>query len=235
MSFPLHTAWIAGATGLVGRALLGQLLDTQPHEALALHALQRRIPADWPSHPRLQTHAVDFGAAELDCSALPAPQTVFICLGTTIRQAGSQAAFRAVDLEAVLKVARAARAAGAGRCAVVSALGADARSRVFYNRVKGEMEQALAALDFERLVIARPSLLLGERSALGQPLRPGEIWGERIARALGPLIPARWRPIAADHVARALRLAPAQPGPAVQLLESDALQRLGQAQPRRGA
>ena len=82
-------------------------------------------------------------------------------------QAGSAEAFRAVDFEAVLHVARAAKQAGASRCAVVSALGADANAKVFYNQVKGEMEQALIALQFERLVIARPSLLRGGRAALG--------------------------------------------------------------------
>ena len=211
---------VAGATGLVGRELLRQLLAD---ENSTIHALLRRDAA-LPSGPRLHRHRVDFAALPND---LPAPATVLIALGTTIKVAGSQAAFRAVDFDAVLAVARAARAAGATRCAVVSALGADARSGVFYNRVKGAAEAALRELGFARLVIARPSLLVGDRASLGQPTRRGEIWGARIAHPLAPLIPLRWRPIAAARVARAMLRALAADGAAVQPLESDELQRLG--------
>lgn len=140
-------------------------------------------------------------------------------------QAGSRSAFRAVDFDAVVTVARAAREAGATRCGLVSALGANARSAVFYNRVKGEAEDALLALGFERLVIARPSLLDGERP--DQPRRSGEAWALRLTRPLAGLIPMRWRPIKPERVARALRLALDQPGPAVQVLESAQLQTLG--------
>jgi uncharacterized protein YbjT (DUF2867 family) len=142
-------------------------------------------------------------------------------------QAGSQQAFRAVDFDAVLNVARAARAAGARSCAGVSALGADAGSKVFYNRVKGEAEQALRALGFARLVLARPSLLSGDRATLGQPGRRGESWALRLSLPLSPLIPARWRPIAAERVARAMRLAIAQDTGAVCVLESAQMQVLG--------
>ncbi|MDN3921870.1 NAD(P)H-binding protein [Roseateles violae] len=216
--------WVAGASGLVGRALLSELLQ-QPGDDTEIHALLRRPVEGLPPSPRLHAQRLDF--ARPDLAALPAPTTIYICLGTTIKQAGSQEAFRAVDYEAVLTLARAARAAGATRCAVVSALGAKATSTVFYNRVKGEMEEALIALGFERLVIARPSLLIGERAALGQPVRKGEVWGERIGRLLRPLLPARWRPIEAARVARAMRRALSEDGPAVQRLESETLQRLG--------
>lgn len=209
--------WLAGATGLVGRALQNELAGRP------LLALLRRPASDVPA-----THAavVDYARPE-SFAALPAPGRLFIALGTTMAQAGSQAAFRAVDFEAVLAVARAARQAGATHCALVSALGADPRAKVFYNRVKGEAEAALIALGFERLVIARPSLLDGERERLAQPARPGEAWSLRLTRPIAGLIPARWRPISADRVARALVFALDQPGPAVQVLESSDLQRLG--------
>ena len=187
---------LAGGTGLVGRELL-QLLLADP-SVVAVHALGRR---ELPLHqPRLMQHRVDFAALP----PLPHVDEAFIALGTTIKVAGSQAAFRAVDLDAVLAVAKAARAAGATRLGVVSAMGADAQSRVFYNRVKGEAEAALAALGFDTLVIARPSLLVGDRHALGQPLRSGEEVGVKVSRWLAPLIPANYRPIAAAAVARAL-------------------------------
>jgi uncharacterized protein YbjT (DUF2867 family) len=154
---------------------------------------------------------------------------VYIALGTTIKVAGSQAAFRAVDFDLVVQVARAARSAGARRLAVVSALGADARSRVFYNRVKGEAEQALATLGYESLVIARPSLLLGDRAALGQTTRRGEVLA---ARLLGPVlgwVPASVRPIAAGVVAKAMLMALDEARPGTRVLSSAELQRLGRA------
>lgn len=210
--------WVAGGSGLVGRELLRQLAG-EP-----VLALLRRPLAGLPASALRQEARVDL----LDLPAdLPAPARLFIALGTTMAQAGSQEAFRAVDYDAVLAVARTARERGATHCGVVSALGADPASRVFYNRVKGEAEQALAGLGFERLVIARPSLLDGHREALGQPPRAGEAWSLRLTRPLAPLIPKAWRPIAADRVARALRLALAQGGPAVQVLESAAMQTLG--------
>ena len=130
----------------------------------------------------------------------------------------------------MLAFARAAKVAGASRLAVVSALGADARSSVFYNQVKGEMEQALRALDLPYLVIARPSLLLGQRSSLGQPGRPGESIAQSVAQlmmpALGWLMPRRLWPIRADVVATAMIKALASGPPGVQVIESDALQKL---------
>lgn len=225
MSRTPSIVWLAGATGLVGRALTKQLLAQ--HE-LQLHLLLRRAaPPTLPASPRLHAHTVDVGRPNLLGAGLPAPDQVFISLGSTMAQAGSQQAFRAVDFDAVLNVARTAKAAGARSCAVVSALGADAQSKVFYNHVKGEAEQALRALGFERLVLARPSLLSGDRAALGQAARPGESWVLRLSQPLAPLIPARWRPIAADRVARAMCLAIAQDNGPLCVLESAQMQILG--------
>lgn len=190
---------VAGATGLVGRTL-ARLLCADPSVA-AVHALARRAP-DW-YHAKLIAHQVDFTAL----APLPALDEVYLALGTTIKAAGSQAAFRAVDFDANLAVARAARAAGATRLGLVSALGANPRSRVFYSRVKGELEDALATLGFDALVIARPSVLRGDRVALGQAARPGELWMDRIGGWLRPLVPANLRVIDAADVAAALALA----------------------------
>ena len=187
---------LAGATGLVGRAILQGLLADE--SVAAVHALGRREPP--VAHPKLTPHVVDFDAL----APLPPLDEVYLALGTTIKTAGSQSAFRAVDFDANLAVARAALAAGARRAGLVSSMGADAKSRIFYNRVKGETEEALARLPFEGLVIARPSLLAGDREALGQSSRPGERVATFVSRLLGPLIPANYRPIAAADVARAL-------------------------------
>jgi uncharacterized protein YbjT (DUF2867 family) len=216
------TALLAGASGLVGRALLAQLLDD---DQATVHALLRREVADLPTSPHLSRHRIDFAQP----GRLPRADELYLALGTTIKVAGSQGAFRAVDFDAVVNVARSAREAGVERCAVVSALGANASSKVFYNRVKGEMESALRALRFERLVIARPSLLAGARAALGQPPRLGERLTLGLLAPVVSLIPASVRPIEAAVVARAMRLALRTEGLSLQVLESGALQALGKA------
>ncbi len=190
---------MAGATGLVGQAVLAALLTDKRYTAV--HCVGRRALA--LKHPKLINHVLDLpglkklpGIAHVD--------DVFIALGTTIKTAGSQAAFRAVDFDAVVAVARAAKAAGASRLGVISAMGASPRSSVFYSRVKGEMEEALAQLGYLTLIIARPSMLAGDRAALAQPERPGEHLALIATRWLKPLIPANYRAIAGEAVAQAL-------------------------------
>jgi uncharacterized protein YbjT (DUF2867 family) len=207
-------ALLAGATGLVGREIALQWPGP-------MQLLLRR-PLALP-RPGLQFQVVDFTALP----ALPPAEVAFCALGTTIKVAGSQAAFRAVDFGAVLAYAQACRAAGVRRFGVVSALGASTRSGNFYSRVKGEAEEALRAVGFEQLVIARPSLLLGDRHALGQPTRAGEQWGERLAGWLGPLVPRGLRPIAAATVARALVRTVPMAASGVTVLDSAALQAAG--------
>jgi uncharacterized protein YbjT (DUF2867 family) len=216
---PQRTAWLCGATGLVGSALL-ELLLHDDHYA-AVHVLVRRplghvVPSD-----KLHVHVVDL--AKLPATLAHADD-VYIALGTTIKVAGSEAAFRQVDFDLVLNVAAAAKAAGARRLAVVSALGADAHSRVFYNRVKGEVQAALQKLGFESLNIAQPSLLVGDRAALGQPARRGEEWATRLLSPVMGLVPAGVRPIRAGTVARALLAANLAGKPGVHLLSSAAMQ-----------
>jgi uncharacterized protein YbjT (DUF2867 family) len=191
-----RTVIVAGATGLVGREILAALLADRT--VGAVHSLGRRKPA--AQHPKLTAHVVDFASL----FALPPADELYLALGTTIKVAGSQAAFRAVDHDANLAVATAAASAGVKKVGLVSAMGADARSAVFYSRVKGELEEALAKLPFEGVVIARPSMLVGDRDALGQPVRRGEVLASGVGKALGFLIPANYKPIEASAVARAL-------------------------------
>ncbi len=211
---------IAGATGLVGRELLQGLLADRTVQQV--HSLGRRAPA--VTHAKLVPHIVDFTALP----SLPPCDEVYLALGTTIKVAGSQAAFRAVDHDANLAVARAARQAGATRAGLVSAMGASAKSGLFYNRVKGELEEALQTLGFDALVIARPSLLVGDRSALGQTERPGERIGFAVGRALGFLIPANYQLIDAAKVAAAL-LARVPRASGVRVLLSGEMQRGSEA------
>lgn len=226
-----RVAVVAGATGLVGQAVLAALLTADTRKASpantadaagvtvhVLHAKGRRAPA--LNHPRLQLHAVDFGAMP----ALPRADDVYITLGTTMAAAGSQSAFRAVDYDAVMATARAARAAGATRCGVVTAMGANAQSRIFYNRVKGEVERDLQQLGFETLVIARPSLLIGERRVLQQAHRPAESLSLTLFQWLNPILPANYRARPGAEVARALVHAVQLGRPGLQVLSGRALQ-----------
>ena len=214
-----RSALLAGATGLVGRALLPMLLAGNPYERV--HVLLRRAAPDIVTGTKLTVHQVDFARLP---AALPAVDDVYIALGTTIKVAGSEGAFRQVDFNFVVDTARAARAAGATRLAVVSALGADSGSRVFYNRVKGEMETAITQLGYASVVIARPSLLLGDRVALGQPARSGEAWAARLLGPLGWAVPGRVRPIPVQTVAAALLAAMLDGQPGLRVLESGAMQ-----------
>lgn len=214
-----RTALLAGASGLVGRALLPLLLAGKHYRGV--HVLLRRAVADIKASPGLKLHIVDFAMLP---ATFPAVDDVFITLGTTIKVAGSKEAFRQVDFAFVVNTARAARAAGATRLAVVSALGANAKSRVFYNRVKGEMEAAIAQLGYECIVIAQPSLLLGDRAALGQPVRSGEVWAARLFGPLRWMVPKGVRPIQARAVASALLSAVLSAKPGVRVLKSRAMQ-----------
>ncbi len=208
-------ALLVGATGLIGGALLPLLLASDAYAKVWVLARRELGRTD----ARLAARVVDFDRlAELP--DFPAVDDVYCCLGTTIKVAGSRAAFRRIDLDYVAQVARAARREGATRLAVVSAMGANSRSSVFYNRVKGDMETVVRALDFASLTIVRPSLLVGER---GAP-RLGERIGVAISRPLGPLIPRNYRPIPADAVARAMLQFQLQGQPGVSIIESGRLQ-----------
>ena len=213
-----RVALLAGVTGLIGRELLPLLLNSAQYRQV--HLLVRRPLAGVPPHPKMKSHTVDF--AKLP--TLPAVDDAFLALGTTIKVAGSEQAFRQVDFDFVVNTARAARAAGATRLAVVSALGADSGSRVFYNRVKGDMQSAVAGLGFDSVVLAQPSLLVGDRAALGQPVRAGEVWATRLLGPVMWMVPKSIRPIQAHDVASALLRAIGEGRPGVHILSSGAMQ-----------
>ena len=213
------SALLAGATGLIGRELTQLLLAQIP--PLKLNALVRRVPE--AADERVRWLRVDFAALP----ALPAAAEAWCCLGTTIKQAGSRAAFRAVDFDAVLTFAQAARTAGVQRFGVVSSLGASPRAAGFYSRVKGEMEAAVGALGFASVVIARPSLLAGDRASLGQPARAGEQLALMFSAPIAALLPRSVRPIQARTVARGMITALRQQRPGVRIVDSGELQELG--------
>ena len=209
---------LAGATGLVGQALLALLLADARYSTI--HVVGRRAPN--VQHPKLVVHI----SASLTNWASPvAVDDVFIALGTTIKVAGSKAAFKALDFDAVLALATQAKALGATRLAVVSAMGASAQSAVFYNQVKGEMETAVNQLGFQTVVIARPSLLAGDRGALKQPERIAEKLSLVAFRWLKPLIPANYQAINASDVAAAMHKTLGSAGAGKQVLLSGDMQK----------
>jgi uncharacterized protein YbjT (DUF2867 family) len=156
---------LAGATGLVGSSALTALLDT-PDFGRVFAITRRPLGRE---HPKLANRIVQWDKVEgLTC------HVAFCCLGTTMRQAGSREEFRRIDLGYVLAFAAAAKAAQAQRFVVVSSVGADASSKNFYLRTKGEMENAVAAVGFPAVDILQPSVLLGWRRQM-RPLELGAI------------------------------------------------------------
>jgi uncharacterized protein YbjT (DUF2867 family) len=203
---------LAGATGLTGEHLLDRLLS-EPTVARVLAPTRRPVAV----HAHLENPVGELH--ELLPQLSGTIDIAFCCLGTTIKHAGTQAAFRAIDHDLVVAFAERARSLGARHLLVISALGADATSKVFYNQVKGEMEATLQAQDWPQLTIVRPSLLLGER----REFRLGELLMAPIAR----WIPGKYRGIKACTLARAMWRLALEEQSGTRIVESDQLRRLG--------
>lgn len=209
----MTTAWLAGGSGLVGGELL-KLLLADPSFDKVVSVGRRTLPIE---DPKLVQAKVDF-ADSASFESLPAADVAFSCLGTTIKKAGSQEAFRAVDEHAVVAFAKAAKAKGARELVHVSSLGAGVRASSFYARVKGETEAALEKLGFESVVALRPSILDGDRAES----RPLERVGLAFARALGPVL-GKYRPTAASAVARTMIAKAKAAEPGAHVIEADAI------------
>ncbi|MGE7993045.1 oxidoreductase [Pseudomonas sp. NPDC089554] len=208
---PQHVL-LAGATGLTGEHLLDRLLS-EPTISRVLAPTRRPLA----EHPHLENPV---GEPAVFLPQLAGRVDIaFCCLGTTIKKAGSEHAFRSVDLDMVVAFSKRARELGARHLLVISAIGADPKSSIFYNRVKGEMEEALKAQDWPQLTIVRPSLLLGER------MEPR--LGERIAAPFSRLMPGKYRGIEVCTLARALWRLALEEEDGVRVVESDELRKLG--------
>jgi uncharacterized protein YbjT (DUF2867 family) len=211
----MDRALLVGATGMVGSALVAAA------EALPLTIIARREAVIRRAN---LTQVIADPAQWAGTIADLKPFIVLNSLGTTIKQAGSQAAFRAVDHDLVLAVAQAAKAAGTRHFISVSSVGASAKSSNFYLKTKGEVEAALRALNFDRLDIIRPGLLTGER---GGPARPGESIGMMLAPFTDALMmlgsARRYRSVPAVAVARAMVALAKNGGTGVHVHEHDAI------------
>jgi uncharacterized protein YbjT (DUF2867 family) len=214
-----RTAWLAGATGLVGGFLLKHLIASERYARVVV--LTRRAV-------HLEDSKVDQRILNFDQLAtmeLPTADDVFCALGTTIKKAGSQEAFRQVDLDYPLALANKALVRDARQVLMVSSVGANAKSRNFYLRTKGELEDAVSALPFKAIHIFRPSMLVGPR----EERRPGERAGIVLMTLLTPFLVGglrKYRSIEAEHVARAMVSAAALEGSGRKIYEYDQMTRL---------
>lgn len=217
-----RTALIAGATGLIGSSCLRALLDSLEYRQVI--ALVRR--SSLPKHPRLVECVVDF--EKLSALEIAPVDDVFCTLGTTIKKAGSQAAFRTVDFEYPLVLAQWGADKGARQFLVVSSVGANAASSNFYLRTKGEMENAVETLGFTAVQIFRPSILMGARPER----RLGEAVGIQAARLLEFALAGslrKYRPIEASTVAVAMVAAAKLAEPGVHIYHYDQIKSLAMA------
>jgi uncharacterized protein YbjT (DUF2867 family) len=215
------SALLLGASGLVGGHCLRFLLEDRAYGKVVAWV---RKPLSL-EHDKLEQRVVDFEHLA-SYAHLTKVNDVFCCLGTTIKKAGSQEAFRQVDFDYPLEIAKLASKNGVEQFLMITAMGANPRSRIFYNRVKGEVEAAITKLSFKTIDIFRPSLLLGER----EERRLGEKIGEPLLKSLKFLLVGPWRKyraLEAQIVARAMVEVAKQNFPGVNIFESDRIERIG--------
>ena len=189
----MKTAIVLGATGLIGKKVTEHLLKNDTYSTVIILV---RKPLNI-NHPKLKQHIFNYDAID---NTLLKGDDLFCCLGTTIKTAGSKEAFRKVDLDYVVNVAKASKGNGINHFAVISAMGANKNSTVFYNQIKGEMEESIKAIGFNSTYIIRPSLLLGDR----KEFRFGELIGKFFMITLSFLIPKKYRAIYDVQVAIAM-------------------------------
>jgi len=213
------TVLLLGATGLVGGECLKLLLSVKDYGRIVVPT--RSPLPEILSDPRVEQHRIDFERLQA-AGPLFAVDHVISALGTTIGKAGSRERFRRVDFTYAYETARAAAEKGAAHLLLVTALGADASSRIFYNRVKGELEEAVQRLPFPSLSIFRPSLILGER----RERRAGEAFGKALSALFDFAIPERYKPVAATEIAGAILAAARAARPGTRIYESAEIRRI---------
>jgi uncharacterized protein YbjT (DUF2867 family) len=215
-----RTALIVGATGLVGQSCLEYLLQDKRY-SMVTSLVRKKLPL---KDPKLQQEVVNFDHLE-SSKALVKGDDVYCCLGTTINKAGSKENFRKVDHDYVLKTARLALENGAHKFMVVTSVGADPGSGIFYTKVKGEVEEDLKALGYPELHIFRPASLSGDRGEFrfGEKVSLGVLKVFDFAMVGGL---KKYKPIEAKTVARAMLLVAEKPNPGVHIYESEEIKQI---------
>lgn len=210
----MKSALVLGASGLVGSSLINQLLKDDYYNSIRILV---RSKIDY-NYPKIEQIIFDY---ENPQNNVVFANDVYCCLGTTIRKAGSKEAFKKVDYFYPLETAKTALQNGAEKFALVSSMGANKNSLIFYSRVKGEIEEALTQLHYPALYILRPSMLLGNR----KEFRLGEIVGKGIFSVLSFLIPDKYKGVHADKVAAAMILNMKSGTTGIHIIESDVIQK----------
>jgi uncharacterized protein YbjT (DUF2867 family) len=219
----MKTPIIIGATGLVGNELLQQLIADKEVDKIKVF-VRKPIPA---THPKIEQHVIDFDNSN-SYSNLVTGDVLYCCMGTTIKTAGSQEAFKKVDFQYPFDFGKIAKQNGVKTYVLVSSLGADKTSNNFYLRTKGEIEADLTNLKFESLVIVRPSMLLGNR----KEFRLGELIGKVVMKTLSFLFFGflkRYKAIEAEDVAKAMIKLSISSNVGVTIVLSDKLQHLAKS------
>jgi uncharacterized protein YbjT (DUF2867 family) len=194
------TATLIGATGLIGNILLQELLDDPYFETIRI-LIRRPLPV---THPKLEKKLVDFNDNDSLLVALSNSDVIFCTVGTTQRKVkGDKEAYRKIDYDIPVKMARFGKMTGCETYILVSSLGANSKSRNFYLKLKGEVEEAVAAVGLNSVYVLRPSMLLGDRPEF----RLGEKIGKVIMVSLSFLLPSKYKPIHARNVAKAMLVA----------------------------
>ena len=212
---------VAGATGLVGQEILDLLRDDRNVGRIVV--ISRRS-MEGENSPKVESHLVDFDNLERHAELFAVDQ-IFCALGTTIKKAGSEAAFRHVDYDFPVAIAQLGRDRGATHFLLVSAIGASARSRFFYNRVKGELEDVIRTLGYRTVTIVRPSLLVGKRDEFRL--------GEQIAMRFADVVPKKYRPVEARDVAAALVESARDDSPGFHIIESSEIRHVAAGEQER--
>lgn len=188
-------AIILGATGLTGSHLLELLLEDPNYETVKVFT-RRKLPN---IHPKLEEHVIDLLELSNYSDKFTA-DVVFCCIGTTKAKTPNKVLYRAVDYGIPVEAAKLCKQNGINSFIVISALGANAKSKVFYNRLKGEMERDVLAQQIEHTQLLQPSLIVGDRDEK----RMGEDLSKKIMKVIGFLIPARYKMIEGKTIAKAM-------------------------------
>lgn len=194
----MRTAIIFGSTGLIGNLLLDELIQSEEYHKIKIF-IRQQIEI---THPKVEEFIIDFSKPESFLSKIQGDD-LFICLGTTIKKAGSIKKMEEIDRDLPVLIASTASSNGVSRIAVVSSVGANPGASNYYLRIKGEMEAEILKLKFENIAIVRPSMLLGDR----REKRTGELAGKVIIKTLHPLLVGKmkkYRGIHAANVAKAM-------------------------------
>lgn len=210
----MKKAIVFGASGLVGKKLVRQLLEDKRYQQIIAIVREEEDLI----HAKLKQSIVNF---EVDTLLTEQADEVYCCIGTTLKQAGSKASFKKIDFDLIVRIGQQAKQMGIKKFALVSAMGANSHSSFFYNKIKGETEIEICKINFDLTVIVRPSVLSGTR----KKIRWGEAIVEIFMRTFSFLIPKKYSPIPSYLVAKAMIDAMNNPNlKEIQIITSDQMQ-----------